>query len=62
MESMLTLEQAKKMFSDLQVEDGSGKIIYQQGIFTHSMEHVSIATWFFPDPSITNANGRDYYW
>lgn len=30
MTSMLSLEDAKKMFVDLQVEDGSGSIIYEQ--------------------------------
>ena len=62
MESMLTIEEAKKMFIDLEVLDGSGNTIYKQGIFTHAMKHVSISSWFFDDPSITTADGRDYYW
>lgn len=55
MDSMLTLEEAKKMFVDLEVIDASGSIIFQQGIFTHNMKHESIASWFFADPSITSA-------
>ena len=62
MESMLTLEEAKKMFIDLEVLDGSGNTIYKQGIFTHAMKHVSISSWFFDDSSITTADGMDYYW
>ena len=62
MESMLSLEEAKKMFVDLEVSDSSGVVIYQQGIFTHAMKHTGIASWFFSDPSITTAGGRDYYW
>lgn len=62
MDSMLTLDEAKKMFVDLEVSDASGMIIYQQGIFTHNMKHESIASWFFSDPYITTAGGRDYYW
>ena len=62
MESMLTIEEAKKMFIDLEVLDGSGNTIHKQGIFTHAMKHVSISSWFFDDPSITTADGRDYYW
>ena len=55
MESMLSLEEAKKMFVDLEVSDASGTIIHQQGIFTHAMKHTGIASWFFSDPSITTA-------
>lgn len=62
MDSMLTLEEAKKMFVDLEVSDARGTVIYQQGIFTHNMKHESIASWFFSDPYITTAGGRDYYW
>lgn len=62
MESMLTLDEAKRMFVDLQVEDGSGNIIYKQGIFTHNMTHESIGSWIFADPYITVADGRCYYW
>lgn len=62
MESMLTFEEAKKMFVDLEVSDASGTVIHQQGIFTHDMDHTGIASWFFSDPSITTAGGRDYYW
>ncbi len=63
MTSMLSLEDAKKMFVDLQVEDGSGSIIYEQWLFTHDeMEHKGIGSWIFPDPYITRAMGRYYYW
>lgn len=62
MTSMLTIEEAKKMFPDLQVTSSSGSIIYQQGIFTHNMVHRSIGSWIFKDPSITIADGRAYYW
>lgn len=62
MDSMLTLDEAKKMFVDLEVSDASGTVVYQQGIFTHNMKHESIASWFFSDPYITTAGGRDYYW
>ncbi len=62
MDSMLTLEEAKKMFVDLEVIDVSGSTIFQQGIFTHNMKHESIASWFFADPNITSAGGRAYYW
>ena len=30
MQTMLTIDEAKKMFVDLQVEDGSGNTIYKQ--------------------------------
>lgn len=59
---MLSLEEAKKMFVDLEVLDSSGATIYKQGIFTHDMQHTSIASWFFADPYITVADGRYYYW
>lgn len=62
MTSMLTVEEAKKKFPDLQVTSSSGAIIYQQGIFTHNMVHRSIGSWIFKDPSITIADGRAYYW
>ena len=62
MDSMLTLDEAKKMFSNLQVESSTGAIIYQQGIFTHAMEHKSLASWYFGDTNITMADGRAYYW
>ena len=55
MVSMLTLEEAKKAFVDLEVSDASGTVIYQQGIFTHNMKHESVASWFFDDPYITSA-------
>lgn len=60
--SLLSLDEAKKKFSDLEVTDKDGKIIYQQGIFTHNMKHVSIGSFFFPDTNITSAWGRAYYW
>ena len=59
---MLSLADAKKMFSNLQVESATGAIIYQQGIFTHAMEHRSLASWYFGDTNITMADGRAYYW
>lgn len=59
---MLTLADAKKMFSNLQVESATGTILFQQGIFTHAMEHRSIASWYFGDTNITIADGRAYYW
>ncbi len=62
MESLLSLEEAKSMFADLEVSDASGAVIYQQGIFTHAMKHTGIASWFFSDPNITTAGGRAYYW
>ncbi len=62
MDSMLTLEEAKKMFVDLEVIDMSGATIFQQGIFTHNMKHESLASWFFADTDITSAGGRAYYW
>lgn len=62
MESMLTLDEAKKMFVDLEVLDASGTTVYKQGIFIHNMKHDSIASWFFTDPYITIAEGRAYYW
>ena len=62
MVSMLTLDEARKQFPDLEVSDASGAIILQQGIFTHNMEHTSIGSWIFADPSITSAGGRAYYW
>ncbi len=55
MSSMLSPEEAKKMFVDLQIEDGSGNILHKQGVFTHSMEHESIGSWIFSDPLITIA-------
>lgn len=62
MTSMLTIDQARAQFPDLQVTDASGAIILQQGIFTHNMKHTSIGSWIFADPSITSAGGRAYYW
>ena len=62
MQTMLTIDEAKKMFVDLQVEDGSGNTIYKQWIFTHNMTHESIGSWIFNDPYITIADGRYYYW
>ncbi len=62
MTSMLTIDEAKKQLPDLEILDQSGNTIYQQGIFTHNMKHVSIGSWFFSDPDITTAGGRDYYW
>ena len=62
MVSMLTLDEARKQFPDLEVSDASGTIILQQGIFTHGMKHTSIGSWIFADPSITSAGGRAYYW
>ncbi len=62
MTSPLSLEEAKKMFVDLQVLDASGTIIYSNGVFNHPMEHVSIGSWIFDDPFITLADGRAYYW
>lgn len=62
METMLTIDEAKKMFVDLQVEDASGTILLQQGLFTHDMQHQGIASWLFDDPTITKANDRYYYW
>lgn len=62
MSSLLTLDEAKNMFSNLQVESSTGAILYQQGIFTHAMEHRSIASWYFGDMNITMADGRAYYW
>lgn len=62
METMLSVEEAKKMFFDLQVESGSGEIVFQQGLFTHNMQHESIGSWLFDDLTITRANERYYYW
>lgn len=62
MTSLLSLDEAKKKFPDLEVSNSSGTVIYQQGIFTHNMKHVSIGSLFFPDTNITSAGGRAYYW
>ncbi len=62
MTSMLSLDEAKAQFPDLQVVDGSGNTVFQQGIFTHNVKHVSIGSWIFSDPFITSAGGRAYYW
>ena len=44
MVSMLTIDEARKQFPDLEVSDASGTIILQQGIFTHGMKHTSIGS------------------
>jgi two-component system sensor histidine kinase BaeS len=62
MVSLLSLDEAKEKFPDLEVTDKDGAIIHQQGIFTHDMKHVSIGSFFFPDKNITSAWGRAYYW
>lgn len=55
MVSLLSLDEAKEKFPDLEVTDKDGAIIHQQGIFTHNMKHVSIGSFFFPDTNITSA-------
>lgn len=62
MDSMLSIDEAKKMFVDLEVVDASGTTVYSQGVFTTGMKHDSIGSWIFEDPFITIANGRAYYW
>jgi signal transduction histidine kinase len=62
MESMLTVEEAKKMFVDLEILDASWSTIHRQGLFLKDMEHITLDSLLFDDTMITRANGRAYYW
>ncbi len=59
---LLTLDEAKKQFVDLEVSDRSGNIIHQQGLFTQKLQHTGIGSYFFEDTNITSAWDRAYYW
>lgn len=62
MTSILTLDEARAQFPDLEVTNASGTIIVQQGIFKQNVKHSSIGSKIFTDPLITIAGGRYYYW